>query len=114
MFALRVPNLLDQLFVLQRALRGRALVRRMESAARHRQQLAHHRRRIDLSMLFNPRVLHIDSLAKYAAAFFKISFSSLSLAFSCLNRLNPASSSDTGCAGARLINSWPLRARYTQ
>src|SRR5450631_430372 len=111
LFALRVPNLLDQLFVLQRALRGRALVLLMESAAQHRQQLAHHRRRIDLSMLFNPRVLHIDSLAKYAAAFFNISFSSFSFVFSCLKRLSSASSSLTGCAGIRFTNSWPLRAR---
>src|SRR5438552_5463196 len=114
MFVLRVSNLLDQLFVVERALRRRTHARRVESAARDRQQLAHHRRRIGLSMLFDPRVLHIDSLAKYAAAFFRISFSSLSFAFSCRNRLSSASSSDTGCAGARLTNSWPLRARYTQ
>jgi hypothetical protein len=70
MFVLRVPNLLDQLFVVERALGWRSHARRVESAARDRQQLAHHRRRIGLSMLFDPRVLHIDSLAKYAAAFF--------------------------------------------
>jgi Ca-activated chloride channel family protein len=35
-------------------------------------------------------------LAKYAAAFFRISFSSLSRAFSCLNRLTSASNSEAG------------------
>jgi hypothetical protein len=43
-------------------------------------------------MFLDPRVLHIDSLAKYAAAFFKISFSTLSRLFS-------ASSSEVGLGG---------------
>src|SRR5205814_413069 len=112
--ALGVANQLHQLLVVLRALGRCPHARGVKPAARDRQQLAHHRRRIDLSLLFDPRVLHIDSLAKYAAAFFRISFSSLSLAFSCRKRLNSASSSDTGCAGARLTSSWPLRVRYTQ
>lgn len=64
-----------------------------------------------LSMLFNPRVLHIDSLAKYAAAFFRISFSSRSRLFSCRKRLNSASCSVTGCTGRRFTSGCLLRAR---
>ena len=65
-------------------------------------------------MLFDPSVLHIDSRAKYAAAFFRISFSNLSLAFSWRNRLTSACNSVTGCAGVRLTIASPLRAWYTQ
>jgi hypothetical protein len=39
------------------------------------EQLAHHRNRIQLAVREYPGVLHIDSFAKYAAAFFNISFS---------------------------------------
>ena len=65
-------------------------------------------------MRFDPRVLPVDSLAKYAAAFFKISFSLRSFARSCRNRVRSAYRSFTG----GLANSWiagsPLRARATQ
>ena len=65
-------------------------------------------------MRFDPRVLHIDSLAKYAAAFFRIPFSIRSFATSCRNRVTSGSSSLTG----PLIDPWvgasPRRARATQ
>jgi hypothetical protein len=60
-----------------------------------------------------PNICHRD-VAPPQREFLKISFSSRGLAFSCLNRLDSAWSSDTGCAGARLTSSWPLRARYIQ
>src|SRR5262252_4136733 len=65
-------------------------------------------------MPLDPGVLHIDSLAKYAAAFFRISRSILSRAFSCRSRLSSACSSDTGAAGSRVTSAWPRRARITQ
>jgi hypothetical protein len=62
----------------------------------------------------NPGVLHIDSLAKYAAAFFNISFSIRSLATSCRNRLTSASSSLTGGLADTFTGGAPLRDRNTQ
>jgi hypothetical protein len=43
---------------------------------------AENRYRKQLAMVFDPGVLYSNSLAKYAAAFFKMSFSILSRAFS--------------------------------
>ena len=67
--------LLDYLDLVQPALGALALRRRMQSASRNADQLAHHRNRIQLAICEYPGVLHIDSFAKYAAAFFNISFS---------------------------------------
>ena len=65
-------------------------------------------------MRFNPGVPHIDSLAKYAAAFFNISFSTLNLATSCRSRVTSASRSLAGCLADPLAGGCPLRARNTQ
>jgi hypothetical protein len=65
-------------------------------------------------MSFDPGVLHIDSLAKYAAAFFNISFSIRSLATSCRSRVTSASSSLTGGPADALPGGFPFRARKTQ
>jgi len=65
-------------------------------------------------MRFDPRVLHIDSLAKYAAAFFRISFSIRSLATSCRNRVSSASNSLTGPPADAPVGASPRRARPTQ
>jgi hypothetical protein len=43
----------------------------MHAAARHLEQLAHQRDAVGVAVRFDPGVLHIDSLAKYAAAFFR-------------------------------------------
>jgi len=47
--------------------------------ARDTQQIAHHRSRIHASVFMDPGVLHIDSLAKYAAAFLRNTLRSLKL-----------------------------------
>ena len=65
-------------------------------------------------MRFDPGELPIDSLAKYAAAFFKISFSLRRLATSCRNRVTSACNSFTGCPADALTGGAPLRARNTQ
>jgi hypothetical protein len=49
------------------ALRWAALARRAEAGPRHRQQLANRRDAVVQLMLLDPGVLHIDSVAKYAA-----------------------------------------------
>ena len=52
MFALRLSNLLDQIFIAERTLRREnRTIAWKPCAPRHRQQLAHHRRRIRMSML---------------------------------------------------------------
>ena len=115
MFALRAPNLLDQLLVAERALRRRAPARRVQSAARDRQQLAHHRRRIDLvDASRSTRTSHRLLAQSTLRLFLGFPSRASACAFSCRNRLSSASISDNGCAGARLTSSWPLRARYTQ
>jgi hypothetical protein len=49
-----------------------------------------------VAMLLDPGVLHRDSLAKYAAAFYTISRSSLALASSRRSRAFSTSNSETG------------------
>ena len=56
-----------------------------------------------------PGVLHIDSLAKYAAAFFKMSRSIRNVAFSCRNLDSSASASPIG-ARVPLVSVLPARA----
>ena len=65
-------------------------------------------------MRFDPRVLPVDSLAKYAAAFFKISFSLRSFARSCRNRVRSASTSLVGPRAGTWVTASPRRARATQ
>jgi hypothetical protein len=60
----------------------------------------------------NPGVLHIDSRAKYAVAFFKISRSIFTRASSALNRASSICSGLTGLSPAPL--SWPLALSLTQ
>ena len=64
--------------------------------ARHHQQSAHPADRVIVAMLLDPGVPHRDSFAKYAAAFFTISRSSLALASSRRSRAFSASTSETG------------------
>lgn len=70
MFALGVADLADQVLVVLDALRGCSHACGVETAARDRQQLAHQRRRIDLSMLLDPCVLHIDPSQSTLRPFF--------------------------------------------
>ena len=114
MLELGAANLRDDPGFLPHPCRRLAPPRIAQAAARHRQQLAHQGGRIRVDMRFNPGVPHIDSLAKYAAAFFSISFSSRSLAFSCRNRATSASSCVDAMPASGLAKGWPLRARNTQ
>src|SRR4030095_10426569 len=86
--------------------------------ARHRQQLAHPADRVIVAIALDPGVPHRDSFAKYAAAFFTISKSSLALASSRRSRAFSASSSDTGRFTAAAAPSTeldvPSRLRRTQ
>src|ERR1700694_4252388 len=59
---------------------------RPESTDAHRQSRAHRRQRIRFALTFDPGVLHSASLAKYAVAFFNISTSIRSRAFSARTR----------------------------
>src|ERR1700681_4479983 len=68
---------LQQLAVAQPFLRPVAALPGREAAVTHLQRRAQHLQRIRVAMLFNKRVPHSDSLAKYAAAFFRISVSIL-------------------------------------
>ena len=61
-----------------------------------RQDATHFCQTVLLTMPINPGVLHSASFAKYAAAFFMISFSRLSLTFSARNRESSICSSETG------------------
>jgi len=63
------------------------------SRTRHLELAAHPRHAEQVALLFDPGVLHRDSFAKYAAAFFTISRSSLVLASSRRNRAFSASTS---------------------
>src|SRR5690348_17344229 len=69
-------------------------------------------------MLLDPGVSHRDSFAKYAAAFFTISRSSLALASSRRSRAFSASTSDTGrltaAAALAVAPDPPSRLRRTQ
>ncbi len=70
------------------------------------------------AMRLHPGVLHRDSLAKYAAAFFRISLSSLASANARRSRLSSASSSPaerfTGAPPAGQPLSLPCRCRRIQ
>src|SRR5258708_1249150 len=68
------------------ALRPAATLPRPESTDTHRQCRTHRRQRIRLALSFDPGVLHSASLPKYAVAFFNISFSIRSRAFSARTR----------------------------
>lgn len=61
---------------------------------------------------FNPGVLHTDSRAKYAVAFFKMSRSIFTFASSALSRVNSICSALTGLAPAPA--NWPFAACRTQ
>ncbi len=63
----------------------------VKTGLRYFQKVAHPMYAMVRSLLLDERVSHLDSFAKNAAAFFKISRSSLSDAFSRLNRHNSAS-----------------------
>ena len=68
----------------------------MKSGYRHCQQATQHPDRIASPFTSDEGVPHLDSLAKNAVAFFKISRSILSVAFSARSRANSASTSLTG------------------
>jgi hypothetical protein len=104
MFVLRVSNLLDQLFIVERALRWRTLARRVESAARYPQQLAHHRRRIGLSMLFDPRVLHIDSPGSSGALLRRRPLRTVRASFPAHGSSHPTARKRTGPATTELAS----------
>src|SRR5882672_1563680 len=77
---------LEQLAVAQPFLRPVAALPGRESTVTHLQRRAQHLQRIRLAMSFDKRVPHSDSLAKYAAAFFRISVSILRRTTSARNR----------------------------
>src|SRR5271165_334347 len=88
-----------------------------EAAAGDIQYLAKSRNRLPAGLCFDPGVLHRDSLAKCAAAFFRISLSTLAEANSRRNRSFSASSSfaDRGVAvTATEESSFPARSSFTQ
>src|SRR5207344_58535 len=100
-----------------RALAARTAAPLAIPGSRHLQLSAHPRHAILVAMLLDPGVLHRDSFAKYAAAFFTISRSSFALASSRRKRAFSASSS----VAERLVGavsspafSVPARARLTQ
>src|SRR5579862_8267498 len=77
---------LEQRRVAQPFLRPLAALPGREPTVTHLQRRAQHLLRIRVAMLFDKRVPHSDSLAKYAAAFFTISISIFSRAFSARSR----------------------------
>src|SRR4051812_9296737 len=79
----------------RRSITGRSRSPLAITGTRHPEQVAHTRALILIAMLLNPGVLHRDSFAKYAAAFFTISRSSLVLASSRRKRAFSASTSLT-------------------
>src|SRR5882762_6658560 len=95
-------------------LRWRAPAGSVPAALRHAQRFAHQPDRVSVSVSLDPGVPHSDSFAKYAAAFFRISFSIRSRAFSCFKRAFSASRSVTTGLWPRLIGTSPLRAWPTQ
>src|SRR5690606_1354974 len=115
-------DLTDQTLVGALMRRGRPATPLVIAAAGNLQQLAQHRYRILLSHRIDRGVLHCDSLTKNAVAFFRISFSIFSRAFSARSLLSSISNSLTG--GATLPEElWgvpdpfkrsPRRARRTQ
>src|SRR5512141_2488974 len=76
-------------------------------ARTHSQDLALHRHRPPLLVAFNPGVLHVDSFAKYAVAFFRMSRSIFTRANSARNRLNSICSALTGLSGIPTKRPWP-------
>ena len=94
------------------ALRTAAVFPRPVAAYAHLQRRAHRRQPIGLPLPVDPRVLHRTSLAKYAVAFFKISFSILSQAFSARTRDSSICSGITCFALGRL--SFPALSAFTQ
>src|SRR5258707_9027002 len=86
-------------------------------AARYTQYVAQSCDRLPASLCCDPGVLHRDSLAKYAAAFFNISLSTFAAASSRRNRSTSASSSfaDRGVADTPVDDpSLPARSSLTQ
>src|SRR5690606_15272674 len=97
MSALTLANLFEEPFVRMPASRLRTSLRGMPATTRDAQQVAHHRHAEGFFLRGDPSVLHIDSFAKYAAAFFKISFSCFNRAFSWRSRAFSACTSSSGC-----------------
>src|SRR5690606_28049070 len=91
-------DLTDQTLVGALTRRGRPATPLVIAAAGNLQQLAQHRYRILLSHRIDRGVLHCDSLTKNAVAFFRISFSIFSRAFSARSLLSSISNSLTGGA----------------
>src|SRR5208282_3204472 len=81
-----LADALQQLALAQPFLRPVASLPGREATVTHLQRHAQHLQRIRVAMLFNKRVPHSDSLAKYAAAFFTISISIFSRATSARSR----------------------------
>src|SRR5690606_26338677 len=77
------------------------------------EQAAQHTERIMSPFTRDEGVLHLDSLAKNAVAFFKISRSILRVAFSARRRVSSLSSSLTGCRDGAL-SGLPALAAVTQ
>src|SRR6185295_9865235 len=101
-----------------RAITGRSRSPLAIAGTRHLKLTAHPGHMKPVAVLFDPGVLHRDSFAKYAAAFFTISRSSLALTSSRRSRAFSASSSETGrfTATAALVppTDSPSRLRRTQ
>src|SRR5690606_29797310 len=69
--ALHRPNLQEQALILTCAFAGRAFSRGIEAGTADTQHPAHHPDGKQAGVGFDARVLHSDSCAKYAAAFFR-------------------------------------------
>src|SRR3989338_5537240 len=89
MATLHAPDLPRQLLPPLLPPAFRPIPPRIKSALAHPKHLAHPPDRILLLLPLNPEILHPDSFAKNAAAFFKMSRSITSRRFSFLKRLPP-------------------------
>src|ERR1700748_1215150 len=96
------PDLGAQLFIAATALTARSPQPGIEATPRDTERPAQPIRRPDPPVLRNETELHVDSLAKQAAAFFRMSRSAFSLATSRLSRAISA------CSG--FICPWPGKA----
>src|SRR5471030_286807 len=103
-----------QSFIVLRALRWRAVERRIKSAARHIEDAAQQAKRVFESHRLHERVPGSDSLAKYAVAFFRTSFSIRSTASSLRSLATSASSSATLRLPGGAFGSVPRLAALTQ
>ena len=93
------PDLSDQATIIPGSLAFGPVKPIVVTTGRHPQNLAQSANVVLISLLADKGVLYLSSLAKYAAAFFRISFSSLSRSFSCFSVVNSDCSSFFGRPG---------------